>query len=185
MRENLERETGKGGSSRAASGKKNGYFHHLDKITTSFFITNFPDDATTGDLWKLFLKFGKVGEVYVPKKLDKRGRRFGFVKFKDVGDVEVLSEKLRDVWIGSFKLWVNRSRFGRDDSKEVMVHNSAMQQTGVNGRDNSSGKSFRNVLLKGRSLTEPAVLKVPVNEALCKELQGSVVGILTSEKEVS
>jgi hypothetical protein len=48
-----------------------------------------------------FLKYGRVGEVYLPKKLDKRGKRFGFVKFKEV---EVLSEKLRDVWMGSYKL---------------------------------------------------------------------------------
>jgi hypothetical protein len=42
--------------------------------------------------------------VYLPKKLDKRGKRFGFVKFKEVEEVEVLSEKLRDVWMGSYKL---------------------------------------------------------------------------------
>jgi RNA recognition motif-containing protein len=80
MRENVERETG--GSPRSAPVKKKGYFHHLDKITTSFFFTNIPTDATSEDLWKVFLKFGRVGEVYLPKKLDKRGRWFGFVKFK-------------------------------------------------------------------------------------------------------
>jgi hypothetical protein len=45
------------------------------------------------------LKYGRVGEVYIPKKLDKRGHLFGFVKFKEVKEVEVLSESLRDVWI--------------------------------------------------------------------------------------
>jgi hypothetical protein len=57
-----------------------------------------------------------VGEVYIPKKLDKKGRRFGFVKFKEVHEVEKLSESLSDVWIGSFKLWINRSRFQRADN---------------------------------------------------------------------
>jgi hypothetical protein len=50
MRESEERETvGKGGSARANAKHKNGFFHHLDKVTTPFFITNFPEDATTGD----------------------------------------------------------------------------------------------------------------------------------------
>jgi hypothetical protein len=48
MREKLER----GGSPR--SEKKKGYFHHLDSITTSYFFTNIPNDATSEDLWKLF-----------------------------------------------------------------------------------------------------------------------------------
>ncbi|KAK2449425.1 SC35 splicing factor [Trifolium repens] len=94
MRENIERETrGFGGSARANAEKKKGFFHHLDQITTSFFITNLPDDAFTGDLWKTFREFGRVGEVYIPKKLDRRGRRFTFVKFKEVEDVEALSER--------------------------------------------------------------------------------------------
>jgi hypothetical protein len=47
-----------------------------------------------------------VGEVYVPNKVDKRGCRLGFVKFKEVLDVEELSKKLENVWHGSYKLRV-------------------------------------------------------------------------------
>jgi hypothetical protein len=186
MRENLEREgEGKGGSSRSSSEKGKGFFHHLDKITTSFFITNFPTDATSEDLWKLFLKYGNVGEVYIPKKLDKRGRRFGFVKFKEVKEVETLSEKLRDVWMGSFKLWVNRSRFGRGEVRETPANKTTMQLSDVKLAGSSNGKSFRDVLLRESSLREKMVLKVTVNEPLCKELQGGVVGLLACEKEMS
>ncbi|MCI42072.1 RNA recognition motif, partial [Trifolium medium] len=87
MRESVEREDV--GKSRAASERRGGFIHNLDKVTTSFFVTNFPDDASTEDLWKLFVKYGRVGEVYIPKKLDIRGRRFGFVKFKEVKEVEM------------------------------------------------------------------------------------------------
>ncbi|KAK2424156.1 hypothetical protein P8452_53215 [Trifolium repens] len=116
MRESEEREVERGECARANSTKKKGFFYHLDNITTLYFINNFHDEVTTGELWKLFQKFGKVGEVYIPKKLDKKGRRFGFVKFKEVHEVEKLSESLSDVWIGSFKLWINRSRFQRADN---------------------------------------------------------------------
>jgi len=47
----------------------------------------------------------------VPKKLDRWGNRFGFVKFKDVEDVEELEEVLKEVWLRNSRLKVNRARF--------------------------------------------------------------------------
>ncbi|MCH79854.1 RNA recognition motif [Trifolium medium] len=180
MRESVERETvGLGGNNSAGSGRKRDYITKLDKVTTSFFVTNFPDDATTEDLWKLFLKFGKVGEVYIPKKLDKRGRRFGFVKFREVKEVEELSDSLRDVWIGMYKLHVNLSRFGRSESKEASSQIAPIQRAATSMVERQPGRSFRTALLD-----ETQVLKVPVNEDLCKELRGSMVGTLAREKDV-
>jgi RNA recognition motif-containing protein len=89
MRENEERECEREGDGEGwqtiTKRKRSSFIQTLDKITTSFFFTNFPEDASSGDLWSLFLKFGRVREVYIPKKLDKMGKRFGFVKFKEVG----------------------------------------------------------------------------------------------------
>jgi hypothetical protein len=183
MRENLERETVESDSRAYPGTKKKGFVHHLDKVTTSFFITNFPNDATTGDLWKLFLSYARVGEVYIPKKLDKRGRRFGFVKFKEVQEVEVLANSLKDVWLGSFKLWINRSRFARSESKEGMSP-KAPQRSLLEPTQAKPGRSFRSVLVGGSSMSVSRVIKVPVNEALCKELKGSMVGLLAREKDV-
>jgi hypothetical protein len=184
MRESVERETvERGGVARASAEKRREYLQHLDKVTTSFFFTNFPEDASSEVLWKLFLKFGRVGEVYIPKKLDKRGRRFGFVKFKEVGDVEELSERLRDVWLGSFKLLVNLSRFARPDSRAV-PNQADSDGLALQSKDPAKGKSFIIALLSGGSRQKPMVMKVPVNEELCKELQGSVVGKLAREKDV-
>ncbi|KAK2430143.1 hypothetical protein P8452_43597 [Trifolium repens] len=183
MRESEERETvGGGGSARANSVNKKAFFLHLDKVTTSFFCTNFPDEATTGDLWKIFQGFGKVGEVYIPKKKDKKGKRFGFVKFKEVDDVEALSESLKEVWMGSFKLWVNLSRFKRSDGKGEQAKSIPVPKPGVFLEERRFGKSFRTALMGGKTI--PQVLKVPVNEDLCKELQGSMVGVLAREKDV-
>ncbi|MCI34305.1 hypothetical protein A2U01_0055524, partial [Trifolium medium] len=56
-----------------------------------------------------------VGDAFIPKKVDKWGRRFGFVKFREVKEVELLSKIPQDVWIGSFKLRVNKSRFHRNE----------------------------------------------------------------------
>ncbi|KAK2367022.1 heterogeneous nuclear ribonucleoprotein [Trifolium repens] len=185
MRE--ERETvGGEGSSRAAAAKKKEYLLHLEKVTTSFFITNFPDNASSGDLLKLFLKYGRVAEVYIPRKVDKRGRRFGFVKFMEVSDEDALEDNLREVWMGSFKLWVNRSRFGRSESKEARSKKDQSPIPGGTGVDKGVGRSFRSALVGGAgsgSSKVAHVLKVPVNEELCMELKESVVGTLAREKD--
>ncbi|MCI59636.1 RNA recognition motif, partial [Trifolium medium] len=59
------------------------------------------------DLWKKFARFGRVGEVYIPSKLDKRGNKFGFVKFKEVKNIVELCVQLQEIWCGNFKLRVN------------------------------------------------------------------------------
>jgi RNA recognition motif-containing protein len=71
-----------------------------------------------GDIWKIFVKFGSVSDVYIPKKVDKWGRKFGFVKFKDVRDADEMFKKLQEVWYGTTKLSVKRARFGKEDQKE-------------------------------------------------------------------
>lgn len=92
-RESRERDGGGGNglSRRAASGNKGrgGYFHNLEKITTSFFFTNFPGYFNISDLWKDFGRFGKVGEVFVPRKIG----RWGGVQFKEVSNVADLERR--------------------------------------------------------------------------------------------
>lgn len=94
--------------------RKQTTFHILDQTTTSFYFTNFPDDSKTTALWSMFARFGIVGEVFIPNKLDKGGKRFGFVKFKEVKDPAVLETRLSNVWFGGSRLKVNLARFNRD-----------------------------------------------------------------------
>jgi hypothetical protein len=87
MREKVER----GGSKEWGEGegrvqRRKGFVHRLGQETTSYFFTNFPEEAKVTGLWSKFARFGRVGEVYVLKKLDKQGQRFGFVKFREVRD---------------------------------------------------------------------------------------------------
>jgi hypothetical protein len=70
MRESGEREwVEKGG--RKGHEKHRGYVHRLDQVAMSFFFTNFPADISAADLWPKFAHFGRVGEVYIPERLDK------------------------------------------------------------------------------------------------------------------
>ncbi|GAU30796.1 hypothetical protein TSUD_355220 [Trifolium subterraneum] len=189
MRESVVRETvGGGENSRASTGKRSEFIQNLDRVTTSFFITNFPENASAKILRELFQKYGGVAKVYIPKKFDKRGCRFGFVKFKEVIEVEALTENLKDVWLGSFKLRVNRARFGRSERKEELQPKASRKKQAVNVKVIIPGKSFKSALLGGCVddciLKEALSFKATVNEAFLKELKGSVVGTLACERDV-
>ncbi|GKV49682.1 hypothetical protein SLEP1_g56420 [Rubroshorea leprosula] len=72
----------------------------------SFFFYNFPDNWDAKALWHRFQECGRVGDVFVPAKRDKWGKRFGFVRMLGVQDVQNLEGRLNQIWIGSYKLRV-------------------------------------------------------------------------------
>lgn len=54
-----------------------------DSMVT-FYFTNFPESWGVEPLWKMFTRWGKVVDVYLPKKRNKEGKLFGFVRFDQV-----------------------------------------------------------------------------------------------------
>nr|GFB71963.1 RNA-directed DNA polymerase, eukaryota, nucleotide-binding alpha-beta plait domain protein [Tanacetum cinerariifolium] len=56
-------------------------FDQTSKISKSVFISNFPDDCTSRDLWKVCNDYGTVVDVFIPNKKSKAGKRFAFVRF--------------------------------------------------------------------------------------------------------
>ncbi|GJV75285.1 RNA-directed DNA polymerase, eukaryota, partial [Tanacetum coccineum] len=98
-------------------------FHHqnslqskLDqtaKILKSVFITNFSEECTSKDLWKVCNDYGTVIDVFIPNKRSKSGKRFAFVRFIKVSNLDRLVENLNTIWMGRFHLSANRARFDR------------------------------------------------------------------------
>jgi len=120
-------------------------FQHLDATTVSVFFTSFPVNAKNSDLRSLFARFGQVEEVFVPKKLHKWGRKFGFVKYKEVGNEEDLEGRLEEVLIWNHKLKVNQARFGREKQQEKEVKQAKVANSS-GGAVIVPGKSFKNAL---------------------------------------
>jgi RNA recognition motif-containing protein len=177
---------------------KSTYANRMDPISTSFFITNFPDGLGWGDLWKLFTKYGSVSDVYIPNKVHKWGRKFGFVKFKDVRDVEALSRSMEDVWSGTFKLWVNRARYGKGEEKEKSTTIPEQTQRRKEYSDSrvKDDVSFKSLLLRRKEggeveesggvkksfrlnrMEDLASLELQVNDETLRELHQSKVAFL-------
>ncbi|MFS7970843.1 putative RNA recognition motif domain, nucleotide-binding alpha-beta plait domain superfamily [Helianthus anomalus] len=75
------------------------------------FVSNLPEGCSSADLVHVMKGFGVIKGTYIARKYDRLGKRFGFVSFGNVEDPVKLEENLKDVWIGSYKLYVVLARF--------------------------------------------------------------------------
>ena len=83
------------------------------KISTSIFITNFPETCSAKDLFNTCKQYGHVVDAFIPFKRSKAGKRFGFVRFINVFSVERLVGNLCTIWIDKHRLHANITRFQR------------------------------------------------------------------------
>ncbi|GAU43006.1 hypothetical protein TSUD_187270 [Trifolium subterraneum] len=167
--------------------------------TTSFFFTNFPNDVKASDLWSRFARFARVGEVYIPNKVDKQGHRFGFVKFRDVRDAKELLRRISDIWVGSFRLRVNLSKLRKNPpavAKDVLKAGPLKDYNYA-----SCDKSFQEALLDdnvkggrsggyqgemvGAQQKSEVVWEVEVEDEVVAKLGGAYVGYLVEDKVAS
>ncbi|XP_020202163.1 serine/arginine-rich splicing factor 2-like [Cajanus cajan] len=98
-----------------AQGDFGGHLRQILNKSTSFFFSNVAENQEISVLWKIFKKWGKVVDVFIPKKRDKQGQRFGFVRFSGVCDVEALERSLNSIVIGAWRLKVNLTRHSRTE----------------------------------------------------------------------
>lgn len=60
--------------------------------------------------------------MFIAKKKDRFGHRFGFVRFKDINDPSRLIAKLNTIWLGNLRLKVNLPRFDREHKERSIVN---------------------------------------------------------------
>ncbi|PWA88731.1 RNA-directed DNA polymerase, eukaryota, Nucleotide-binding alpha-beta plait domain protein [Artemisia annua] len=91
--------------------------HQYPKVSidgVKFFVSNLPEGCSSSDLKEVLLRYGDVQGIYIARKYDKLGKRFGFATFKVTRNRADLEENLKDVWIGSYKLYIVPARFVGD-----------------------------------------------------------------------
>ncbi|GJS49220.1 RNA-directed DNA polymerase, eukaryota [Tanacetum coccineum] len=86
---------------------------HVIRVSKSVFVTNFPDNYGSRDLWKLCEAYGKVVDVFIPNRMSKAGKRFAFVRFIKVDDIARLIGNLCTLWVGRYHLHANVVRYER------------------------------------------------------------------------
>ncbi|XP_058721589.1 uncharacterized protein LOC131593256 [Vicia villosa] len=63
--------------------------------------------------WREFSNVGGKWWTSTARKRNKLGKIFGFVRYADIKDEKWLVDQFKNVWFGSYKAWVNISRFRR------------------------------------------------------------------------
>ncbi|GLU17751.1 hypothetical protein SLE2022_341070 [Rubroshorea leprosula] len=92
----------------------------LEQATT-FFFYDFPEDRSAKDLWFCFWSYGKVVDVYIPTRRDRRGRRFGFARMAGAFDVKDMERRLNQIWLDSYRLKVKVAENMKEGKVEYRV----------------------------------------------------------------
>jgi len=85
----------------------------MNKGGTPFLFSNFPFDLKESNLWKKFRRWGRLSDVFTSNRLNIKKQRFKFVRFQGVQNVRELENHLNTIWIESWKLNANRSKYIR------------------------------------------------------------------------
>ncbi|GJT39675.1 RNA-directed DNA polymerase, eukaryota, reverse transcriptase zinc-binding domain protein [Tanacetum coccineum] len=159
------------------------------KISISIFVSNFPDSVSAKDLFHSCKQYGHVMDSFIPMKRFEDNKRFGFVRFINVFNMERLVNNLCTIWLNRCKLHANIARFNRDQ-KNGNKYKTANQKK-HEGRKNTfydpskeagtfdSRNSFVNVLKGTNMVKETDSSPVIVLEEDClnsKDLSNSLIG---------
>ncbi|KAL8551439.1 hypothetical protein ACS0TY_000509 [Phlomoides rotata] len=114
----------------------------------SFLFRNFPGECELNRLRSKFGEFSEVVDIFCPRKRDKAGKWFGFVRFweKKVPNVDRALEFLNNLWIGSYKLQVFKPRFERNQprtlnqAKSFPITNATRRVPGISYKEAVAGK---------------------------------------------
>ncbi|GKB98256.1 nucleotide-binding alpha-beta plait domain-containing protein [Tanacetum coccineum] len=122
------------------------YEDEVNKISISIFITNFPDQFYAKDLWRVCNQYGKVIDAFIPNRRTKSGKRFGFVRFIKVLDVDRLVNNICTIWVECFKLHANLARFQRTslNNNHSQQPNKAEKGGSVDGNKDSGSNGHTN-----------------------------------------
>nr|GEU93256.1 RNA-directed DNA polymerase, eukaryota, nucleotide-binding alpha-beta plait domain protein [Tanacetum cinerariifolium] len=133
---------------------------HTWLISKSIFVTNFPDYTTSNDLWKLCQTYGTVVDVYIPNRKSKAGKRFAFVRFIKVDNVDRLVGNLCTLWIGRMHIHANVVRFERSP-----MHSPRTSQPPKSDKPAASSyvSTVKGILANPLSISSAPAMGVDVN----------------------
>ncbi|KAD3067579.1 hypothetical protein E3N88_35459 [Mikania micrantha] len=134
---------------------------------TSFFLANLPEYCQSSLIWKICMPLGKIVDVYVANRKCKQGTNFGFVRFVNINDANLMIDKLKTIKIDGAKIHVNVAKWEknkktiehRPPSKAKLVHTIPSMQPVVNQFSQvNQNRSYRDVA-QGKVATSSVFLR--------------------------
>ncbi|GJT52982.1 nucleotide-binding alpha-beta plait domain-containing protein [Tanacetum coccineum] len=124
------------------------------KISTSIYVSNFPEVFSAKDLFHACKKYGHVIDSFIPFKKSKDGKRFGFVRFINVFNMERLVSNLCTIWVGRSKFHANVARFHRTPLKINKASKDNVYEPKRKSNVNENGSSKAGFTPNGVSMQE-------------------------------
>jgi len=90
------------------------------------------------DMVKVFQKWARVKEVFISRRLNKWGRRVGFVRFLEEKNVRRLEGELDQIYIGNRKLHVNIPKYRRVQSKSNVAERRTLRMQRMESQKEAS-----------------------------------------------
>ncbi|GKA03477.1 nucleotide-binding alpha-beta plait domain-containing protein [Tanacetum coccineum] len=165
----------------------------VSKISTSIFVTNFPDSFSAKDLFHSCKQYGHVVDSFIPTKRTKDGKRFGFVRFINVFNVERLVNNLCTIWVGRSKFHANVARFKREYMKGSVNVDKTKNESNKRKFDGSHknventviGKSFVSVVKTSRMPIDKESPPAIVLEDDCLNAKDLTLSLMGRVKEMA
>ncbi|GJS94794.1 RNA-directed DNA polymerase, eukaryota, reverse transcriptase zinc-binding domain protein [Tanacetum coccineum] len=118
---------------------ENPYHKDLEKVATSFHVSNIPDSLDAKGIWKACVSYGRLVDAYIANKLSKGGKRFDVVRFLGVKGASDFVKSLSNIWIESFHLYVLVARFQRANHTRSQPINKVLKAE-TNPKPNPNSK---------------------------------------------
>ncbi|GJY05674.1 nucleotide-binding alpha-beta plait domain-containing protein, partial [Tanacetum coccineum] len=109
-------------------------------------------------------QYGSVVDAFIPNRRSKSGKRFGFVRFVKVFDVDRLVNNLCTIWVDRFKLHANKARFQRPPQ-----NNSNVQYSKKGEEKSASNVGNKDIRIQGYSNSYIHVVRKGTQSLIVKE----------------
>ena len=180
--------------------KKKIYEARSDSQVATIFLYGIPEDAKGRDIWSVYKECGRIIDIVLPKKRDKRGKRFGFVKTTDEKEAgAIINNAKMDRKLGSkIRMSINdplsgiqqkaRSSFKKDSEKmDPKIPNKPLPDEQKTPKvDTSSRKAEEKVSKEKLEFSKKLFefTEVEVDEDVEKALMESKIGYTWFEEDV-
>ncbi|PWA59228.1 hypothetical protein CTI12_AA389780 [Artemisia annua] len=139
-------------------------------------------------LWNACKQYGFVVDAFIPDRRSKVGKRYGFVRFIKLYDVDRLVNNLCTVWIGSHHLHANVAKFNRPSAtpnEKINGETRAKPKEGHNNNDQRVNTNSYAHAVKGESTVKEYTESKPVLvlDDSCVNQHGYHLGLMGKVKE--
>ncbi|GAB2275811.1 RNA recognition motif-containing protein [Dionaea muscipula] len=104
---------------RSYRGRMTTVVHLSQRRMVTIFVEDLPDRMDQWAFQKMFTKFGVVKDAYIPRKMSKAGKRFGFIRYDCMVAAKVAILKTTGLWIDDKELMVKMADFDKSKEKSM------------------------------------------------------------------